>query len=72
MGDVGCHGGHHGIHGILPSPLSLCLQHLQLGRGAPGHGTGGFAAMDQPSGQYYQHCRVQDGSSLTRYQAFDY
>ena len=65
MGDVGCHGGHHGIHGILPSPLSLCLQHLQLGRGGPGHGAGGVAATDKPAGQCSQHCRVQDGSSLT-------
>ena len=33
VGDVGFHGGHHGGWGplILPSPLSLRLQHLQLG-----------------------------------------
>ena len=53
MGDVGCHGGHHG-------------------RGGPGHGTGGVAATDKPAGQCSQHCRVQDGSSLTRFQALDY
>ena len=70
MGDVGYHDGWEPL--ILPSPLSLRLKHLQLGRGGPGHGTGGFAAMDQPAGQYYQHCRVQDGSSLTRFQALDY
>ena len=37
MGDVGFHGGHHGGWEplILPSPLSLRLQHLQLGRGGP-------------------------------------
>ena len=74
MGDVGCHGGHHGGWEplILLSTLSLHLQHLQLNRGGPGHGTGGVAATDQPAGQYSQHCRVQDGSSLTRFQALDY
>ena len=66
MGDVGCHGGHHGGWGplILLNPLSLRLQHLQLGRGGPGHGTGGVAATDQPAGQCSQHCRAQDGYSL--------
>ena len=74
MGDVGCHGGHHGGWEplILLSPLSLRLKHLQLGHGGPGHGTGGVAATDQTAGQYSQHCRVQDGSSLTRFQALDY
>ena len=74
MGDVGCHGGHHGGKEplILLSPLSLRLQHLQLGRGGPGHGTGGVAATDQLAGQYSQHFKGLDGSSLTRFQALDY
>ena len=53
MGDVSCHGGHHG-------------------RGGPGHGTGGVAATDQLAGQYSQHFKGLDGSSLTRFQARDY
>ena len=70
MGDVGHHGGWEPL--IMLSPLSLRLQHLRLGPGGPCHGTGGVAASDQPAGQYSQHCRVQDGSSLTRFQALDY
>ena len=70
MGDVGSPGGWEPL--ILFSPLSPCLQHFQLGRGGPGHGTGRVAATDQPTGQYSQHCRVQDGSSLTRFQTLDY
>ena len=67
---MGYHAGWEPV--ILPSPLSLHLKHLQLGRGCPGYGSGGVAATDQTAGQYSQHYRVQDGSSLTRFQILDY
>ena len=60
MCDEDCHAGHHGGWEslLLPSPLSLYLQQLQLGRCGAGHTTGGVAGLDQPGGQYSQHWLV--------------